>query len=318
MTAGKILKKYSFLIGVLLFVFILSRLNFGYYKTLIGNIHLSGLFIILAAIFLLALPSMALNPFRWQRLMRVQGIYYSFWQSFLMYQSSVYIGMFTPGRMGEASRVLYLKKDHSVGRAFVSIILDRLADIFFLLLFGYLAMFLFFDILRKGVLIFSIAISVLLLLVILVWKNRPLKYFLQKIFYFFIPQKYQDLWRINFQDFFRDLRIYKFNDYVFTFFLTLVNWSVYYLAVYLFAREIGLSQIPVLYFFSALAIASLVTLLPISVAGLGTRDAVLLAIFSLFKTPPESTIAVSMFILFLTFLVAAVGLFCWLKKPILL
>lgn len=315
MNFAKLFKNYSFLIGIVLFVFILSRLNFEYYKTLIIGIHLSGIFMILAAILLLFLPALALNPYRWQRLMRRQGIYYSFWQAFLMYDATVYIGLFTPGRVGEASRVFYLKKEHSVGRALVSIILDRLADIVFLLLFGYFSMFLFLGILKKELLIFGIIISVLLIIFFLIWKSQLLKYFLQKIFYYFIPLKYHNSWKINFQDFFHDFKIYKFGDYVFLFFLTLVNWSVYYLVVYLFAREIGISQVPVLYFFSALTIASLTALLPISIMGLGTRDAALLAMFSLFKVPAELTIAVSMFILFLTFFISAIGLFCWLKKP---
>jgi uncharacterized protein (TIRG00374 family) len=311
----KFFKKYSFVIGILLFVFILSRLNLGYYKTLIAGINLSGILAILAAILLLYLPILALSPYRWQRLMRRQGIYYSFWQTFLMYDASVYIGLFTPGRVGEVSRVFYLKKEHSVGRALVSIILDRLADVVFLLLFGYFSMFLFLDILKKEVLLFGVIISALLLLVILLWKSRLPKFFLKKAFYYFVPKKYQDLWKINFQDFFRDFKIYKSGDYVFLFFLTLVNWSVYYFVVYLFAREIGISQVPVLYFFSTLAVVSLTALLPISIMGLGTRDAVLLAMFSLFKVPAELTIAVSMFILFLTFFTSAIGLFCWLKKP---
>lgn len=315
MNFAKLFKKYSFLIGIVLFVFILSRLNFGYYKTLIAGIHLPGILAILAAILLLFLPTLALNPYRWQRLMRRQGIYYSFWQAFLMYDASIYIGLFTPGRVGEASRVFYLKKEHSVGRAFVSIILDRLFDIVFLLLFGYFSMFLFLDILKKEVLLFGVIISALLLLVILALKSRLLKYFLKKVFYYFVPKKYQDLWKLNFQDFFRDFKIYKFGDYVFLFFLTLVNWFVFYFMIYLFAREIGISQVPVLYFFSSLAIASLTALLPISVMGLGTRDAALLAMFSLFKVPAESTVAVSMFILFLTFFHSAIGFFCWLKKP---
>jgi hypothetical protein len=311
----KFFKKYSFIVGILLFVFILSRLNFGYYKTLVAGIHLSGILVILAAILLLYLPILAITPYRWQRLMRRQGIYYSFWQAFLMYYASMYIGLFTPGRVGEASRVFYLKKEHSVGRAFVSVILDRLFDIFFLLLFGYFSMFLFLDIFKKEVLLFGVIIIALLLLAISALKSRLLKYFLKKAFYYFIPKKYQDLWKINFQDFFRDLKIYKFSDYIFLFFLTLVNWSVYYLVVYLFGREIGISQVPILYFFSALTVVSLTALLPISIMGVGTRDAVLLAMLSLFKVPAELAVAVSMFILFLTFFISAIGLFCWLKKP---
>ena len=315
---AKILKKYSFLIGVLLFIFILSRLNFAYYKTLVSEMQVSKLLIIFLINFLFLVSSTFLKSYRWQRLMKAQGIKYSFWQTFLMYQASVYIGMFTPARLGEATRVLYLKENHSLGRGFVSIVLDRMADMLFLLLSGFLGMFLFLDIIKGQILIFGIMIFILLLLIILIFKSNLLRYFLKKIFYYFVPQKYKESWKLNFQDFFSDLKIYKFNDYIFSFFLTLIIWFTYYIVVYLFALEIGMYQVPFLYFFSALSIVSLLTLLPISIAGIGTRDAALLAMFSVFKVQPESTIALSMFILFLTFLVAAVGFFCWLKKPILL
>jgi uncharacterized protein (TIRG00374 family) len=314
MTFAKLFKKFSFLIGLVLFVYILSRLDFAYYKNLINSFHLVGLLIIIAAIVFLFLPSLFLKTYRWQYLMKRQEIHHSFWQTFLMYQASVYLGMFTPARVGEASRVLYLKKDHSLGKAFVSIVLDRLADMVFLLAFGYFGMFLFLNILKKEIWIFSIIILALLLMIFLIWKSSLLKYFFQKIFYYFVPQKYHESWKLNFQDFFQDLKIYKFFDYSFVIFLTLANWFLFYLIVYIFALEIGLN-IPFFYFSSAIAIASLITFLPISVAGIGTRDITLLAMFSLFRAPIELTIAVSMFILFLTFFVSAIGLFSWLKKP---
>ncbi len=97
-----------------------------------------------------------------------------------MYNASIYIGLFTPGRVGEASRVFYLKKEHSVGKSFVSIILDRLADIVFLLLFGYFSMFLFLDILKQEVLLFGVIISAVLLLAVLALKSRLPKNFLKK------------------------------------------------------------------------------------------------------------------------------------------
>ncbi len=314
MTLAKLFRKYSFLIGLVIFVFILSRLNFSYYQELINRISLTGLLLVFATIFLLFLPSIALKSYRWQRLMKAQEIHYSFWQAFLMYQASVYLGMFTPARIGEASKVLYLKKDHSPGKAFVSIALDRLADMVFLLAFGYFGMFLFLDILKKDALVFGIILSFLLIIGFLIWKIRLLKYFLQKIFYYFIPSKYQNSWKINFQDFLLGLHSYKFIDYFSAFILTIVIWFAFYLTIYLFALKIGISM-PFFYFSSALAIASLVTFLPVSIAGLGTRDVTLLAMFSFFNVPVELTIAVSMFVLFLTFVVSTIGLFCWLKKP---
>ena len=60
-------------------------------------------------------------------------IKYSLKDSFLMYCSGLYLGVVTPGRMGEIAKALYLKKDgYSMGKSLVGAVLDRLADFIFL------------------------------------------------------------------------------------------------------------------------------------------------------------------------------------------
>src|SRR3989338_8422701 len=100
------LKRYSLLAGLILFVFILSRLNFVYYKEIL--LHLD--FLKFLAAILLVFPIVFLKTFRWRELMKAQGVYCPFWESFWAYFSGIYIGFLTPGGLGEVSRVAYLKK----------------------------------------------------------------------------------------------------------------------------------------------------------------------------------------------------------------
>jgi len=306
----KFLKKYSFVIGIFLFLFILSRLDFSYYRDLAQRINIAK-FILVCCIFL---ATLFLQSYRWLKLMEVQGIHYSFWQSFSMYQVSKFVGLFTPGRIGETSKVLYLAKDYSTGKSFVSIVLDRLFDVVFLLLAGFWGMFLFLRIFKGGILIFFIFVFSLFLLPFIIWKSVSARGILKRVFYFFLPQKYHNKWQTNFRDFIVGLKSYNAGHYAYAFFLTLVIWYVYYVAIYLFACDIGI-KMPFFYFSSALSLASLIAFLPISIAGIGTRDAALLAMFSVFNVSKELTIAVSMLVLFLIFLSAFVGLLCWIKKP---
>ena len=307
----KKLKKFYYLFGFFLLVVLLLKVDFRYYKELIKQVSILKFSLISC----LSFPSLFLKAYRWKTLMSVQNIRYSFWDSFLMYQSSNYIGTFTPGRIGEVWKSFYLKKDHSLGKSLVSTFLDRFFDMFFLICFGLFGIFLFSNLFGK---------TILFLIIFLIFLGAGIitvKYFgkglFRKIFYFFLPKKYQEKWHLSIEDFFSGMRHYKMRHYLFSFFITGLVWLVFYLSVYLFSLEIGINQISFLFFSSVLAVGSLVSLLPFSVLGVGTRDAALVIMFSSFGVRKELIIAVSMFVLFLTLISSVAGFFSLMKKPII-
>ena len=305
------MKKFYYLFGFFLLIIILLKVDFHYYQELIKQVSILKFSLISC----LSFPSLFLKAYRWKVLMGVQKIEYSLWDSFLMYQSSTYVGTFTPGRIGEVWKSFYLKKDHSLGKSLVSTFLDRFFDVFFLIFFGLFGIFLFSNLFEKKILFFLIFFIFFGAIVV------ALKYFgkelFRKIFYFFLPKKYQEKWHLSINDFFNDIRQYKLRHYLFSFFVTGLVWFVFYLSVYLFSLEIGINQISFLFFSSALAVGSLVSLLPFSVLGIGTRDAALIIMFSSFGVRKELIIAVSMFVLFLALISSLIGFFSLMKKPII-
>src|SRR3989344_4898570 len=237
----KMLKKFYYLFGFFLLVVLLLKVDFHYYKELIKQFSILKF----SLISFLCFPSLFLKAYRWKVLMSVQNIRYSFWDSFLMYQSSTYIGTFTPGRIGEVWKSFYLKKDHSLGKSLVSTLLDRFFDIFFLVCFGLFGIFLFSNLFGK---------TILFLIIFLIFLGAGIitvKYFgkglFRKIFYFFLPKKYQEKWHLSIEDFFNGMRHYKMRHYLFSFFITGLVWLVFYLSVYLFSLEIGINQISFLF-----------------------------------------------------------------------
>ncbi len=200
------LKKYSFLLGLILFVIILSKLNPA---EIFKNIkEINPWFLLLAS--LLLFPMLIIKAYCWNYLKRQQGIKYSLKNSFLMYCSGVYIGIITPGRLGEITKALYLKKDgYSMGKSLVSTILDRLSDFAFLLIFLFFGSLFFLTVFKKQILIFVFGIIIAVILFVIFLKIGLIKWALNKIFKIFIPLKYQKSWKINFQDFINDLKIYK-------------------------------------------------------------------------------------------------------------
>lgn len=305
------MKKFYYLFGFFLLAVLLLKVDFHYYKELIKQVSILKF----SLISFLSIPSLLLKAYRWKILMGVQNIRYSFWDSFLMYQSSTYVGTFTPGKIGEVWKSFYLKKDHSLGKSLVSTLLDRFFDMFFLICFGLFGIFLFSNLFEKTILF------IIILLLFLGAVAMAIKYFgkslSMKIFYFFIPKKYQEKWHLSIKDFFSGMRQYKLRHYLFGFLITGLVWFIFYSSVYLFSLEIGINQISFLFFSSALAVGSLVSLLPFSVLGIGTRDAALIIMFSSFGARKELIIAVSMFVLFLTLISSVIGFFSLMKKPMI-
>jgi len=305
-------KKYSFLFGLILFVIILSKMNIGEIFQNIKNIRLPYLIFAL----ILTVPTFINKTLCWNYIIKQQGINYNLKDSFLMYCSGLYIGLLTPGRMGEIAKALYLKKDgHSIGKSLVSTILDRLTDFAFLLVFLFLGSLFFLTIFQKQILISISILIISILLFVIFLKIGLIKWILGKLFKVFIPQKYQQSWKLNFQDFVNDLKIYKLKNYLIIFLITAFSWIFYYLQMYILAKGVNLN-VPFLYLAIAVTVAGFITLIPISISGIGTRDAALIILFSPFLIAKEQIIAYSALILLMVIWGAFIGLICWLIKPI--
>ena len=66
-----------------------------------------------------------------------------------------------------------------------------------------------------------------------------------------------------------------------------------------------------------MAVISLVVLIPVSIAGIGTRDAALIALFSMNGIAAESALSYSLLILFAFYICTAImGAIEWQIKPI--
>lgn len=308
----KFFRNYPLLIGLILFVLILSRSDLG---EIFQNIKIINSFYLILAI-LLTFPLFFNKALCWNYIKKQQGIKYSLKDSFLMYCAGMYIGLLTPGRLGETSKALYLKKDgYSMGKSLVSAILDRLSDFILLLVFLFLSSLFLITIFQKQILILISGLLISIILLIIFIKIGLIKWFLNKIFRILIPLKYQKSWQINFQDFINDLKIYKLKHYLIIFLVTAFSWVFYYLQMYILAKGVGLN-VPFLYLAISVTIAGFITLIPISISGIGTRDAALIILFSPFLIAKEQIIAFSALILLMVIWGALIGLICWLIKPL--
>lgn len=307
------LKKYSYLLGIFLFIIILAKTDFKSILVNIKNVKFS--YLAFAALF--SFPALLAKSYCWNYLKKIQNINYKLKDSFLMYGVGLYIGSVTPGRVGELSRALYLKKDgHSFGKSLVSLILDRLSDVIFLLIFLFFGSLFVFDFFYQQILIFIITIVLLIFLFFLNIKSNLIKSLLKKIFYIIIPNKYQKSWKLNLRDFINNIRIYKFRNYLIVFLITAFSWFLSYIQIFIIAKSAGIINVPFLYLSVIFTIISFINLIPISILGIGTREAALIFFLSPFLIFKEQIIVFASLILIIYLFNTLIGFVCWLIKPI--
>ncbi|MDP2909878.1 MAG: lysylphosphatidylglycerol synthase transmembrane domain-containing protein [bacterium] len=312
---GKKIKIILQALGPVIFIYILSQINYGLFFAEIKTIKWPFLILVVGFLTL----EVILKSFRWQTILSSLGIAVSRSYSIGLYWIGLLVGIITPGKFGELIKIYFLKtKGYSVFRSFFSIILDRLSDIFVLLSLGFL-IFLFFlkdtgvYILSFGIIFVLIVIFIFLLINRQSWLHQIMGKFIQKFFSvdfndynrFTFKKLWQGIWNLE-------------KEKIFYFFIYLiVSWLTYFLARYTVALSLGLD----LSFIKVAIVSSLisiVTILPISIAGLGTREASVIYLFGLFGLHKEEALLFSLLIFTFDMIVISFGFIPYLKESALI
>jgi len=239
----KIIKNKWFfrLIGIAIFIFILVyKINLKETLALFNHIRIS--YLILAI--LVMIISSVIKPYRWQYILKTMNIRYSLLKIYKLYFIGLFMGLITPGRLGELGKIIYLKKDnYSLNQSLISVIIDRLADVFYLIAFGFIGFFFFLTFFKSLIVYTGIFIILGVILLLLIIKIKGFKNVFKKIILFFIPLNYKQKIEKSFSEFIENLKLYKFKNYFNIFILTVFSWLPSYVAVYFLAYSIGITSI---------------------------------------------------------------------------
>jgi glycosyltransferase 2 family protein len=291
--------------AILLFLF--SKISFsaeGFRETLMGidlPVYLLSLF---GVIFVLGIKS-----YRWHILVSNEGFDYKPYRSFGAYMSSDAIGIVTPGRIGEIARLYYVRQETSISfyQAFKTIVSDRIFDFtmlgwfgisgltFYFKTFGHLPGYIYtLIVLCTIVFAYIIGIYILGTIIRKNWFARwPIPGFIYDCFKAVVGKKTVQMWGIT---------IIAYLAYFFFSWLILHSLSV----------KTGVVDVAFI-----MSIMSLSTIIPISIAGFGTREATLVALFSYYSLSPETAVSFSLLHFTAFFLWGGIiGLFYWLTMPI--
>lgn len=296
--------RYFALIGIAVFVYILSRIDFKSFLSLLSQANYSFFGLLPFSIFLVFL----IQTLKWRLLLKIQGLDYDFWYLFKVHIVSEYYGLLTPGRVGYFIKISYL--DKPFGEASASVIVDKILDFFCLMVFSIAGSFLLAGRFPNFITQISLLVFVFVVLVLFFYSKARAK-FLFGFFKKITPAKFHNPLKTIFHNFYDNLPSRR--KLLVPLLLTFFVWFLIYSQTYLIAQAFNI-KISFWYFIFCFPIATIIGLIPITISGLGTREAALILLFSQFNIPIESIVVLSISSLILvSYLPAVFGAFLSLK-----
>lgn len=273
-------------IGILLFAAIVSRIDLASALAALRSADP----VLLAAALLLFLPIYALKSWRWHVLLTTHGLRVSFPDSFRTYCAALFLGTMTPGNVGEAVKIAFLRaRGASLTTATLLTATDRLYDVLWVGIFAAPSAFF----LLRGsftALLLTLAAAGALFVGVALWLRRQAKRenaaTLRARMFFWKPHA-----------------------------LTLANWATYYLQLLTVGAAFHLT-VPLPAFLGIMTVAGVLNLLAIAPAGLGTRDAAVLYFFRPYGVPAALSVAFTSTVFLLTITASLLGAYFWFRSPL--
>lgn len=209
----------------------------------------------------------------------------------------LFVGVATPGRVGDFIRAAYVKPIIGMGRGVMGVLVDRLMDIFTLLLFAGIGIAGLAA--AKGIILFSPLkfAGVLFVLVVVVFAafNRSLARRLWKILQRFAPQWIRDSITQYGKEFYDSIPLLKKNvlSLIGALACGLVSWLLIVTMGYFLMQALGIN-LPWTAALLVVPILALVELIPAGIAGLGTRELASVLALGVFSVPAEQAVAFSL------------------------
>jgi uncharacterized protein (TIRG00374 family) len=252
-------------------------------------------------------PFIFLRSIRWQIILSKYDIYYPKWQCFKIYFIEM-VAIMMVATVGSFAKAVYLKRDgHGLLLPVLSILAEKYYDYLLPLIFGGISVFLVW--MNPGS---KIGLGLLIIITCLAF--MPARKVCLLLSPRFLPKRFKELlqkrgWNLN--EHLRKIHdMLDFTIYIFS----ILAFGLYFVCIYFLTKGLSLE----LSFFQVvliMTITSLITLIPVSFLGIGTRDAGLLVVFNYFGHTPEQAVALSMALLLLRIAIVFMGSIFWFIDP---
>lgn len=305
-------KKYLIrFIGFALLIVILLRIDWHYLWLSLKRVPIEYFFIAIP----LFISTVWAKSVRWGYILKVQRIDLAAWETFTYYAASVFWGVVTPGRVGEAIKIYYLNR-HGVttGKATLSVILDRFFDLGFLLIFFAAGLLVILNAFSWRFVVLILICIGLFLIISYKTKGKILKGTILSVLYF-TPEKYKERVSVFFEDLVADLNSFSAANLLVLALYTVFTWVIYALPLFLLGRGIGL-QVSPLVLVSAIWMAAAIAMLPISIGGVGTRDGFMIIYLGRAGVESNTAVLFSFMFLYMYLVNMLVGYLMFLKRDV--
>lgn len=312
------MKRYlPIVIGAILFALIIRLWKISLHDTVEMLRHSDWRLLLLA---LLAYVVMVyLKAVRWSFLLRMQGASYSIWNCFLIYMATLYLGNLTPGRAGDFAKVFYLNKDlkYSTGKSMASVLVDRVFDLYLLLLLGGVGIMMnpmpLDPTTQKMVLAVKWFFALLLVITLLAFNKKIGGGFLKAAFQRVMKQEHREKTDRLFEDFHEGMESFYRLSILVPVILSLVSYVIFFWGSYLIALAIPI-KINIFYLSFCISVVNIVSL--VTFLGMGTRETALGVLFGLVSLSKDQAFVYSLLLLFIgVILFSLLGLLCFSLKP---
>jgi len=305
--------RYLSLIGIILFIYILSKLDISRVLEEIENANLNYLLITVFLTFVLII----VQPFKWWIIARLQKINVPYKAAIkINLASGFFYGFITPSKLGIVTRAGYLRDySNSYSKGFSNVVIDKALDLSSLFLFAIILGFIF----HNKIPFFSAGLFLIIFIVMIgsfvfFSSKERTKNSLRFLYRHFVPEKSKERIKGSFEAFYEDMP--KKRQLAGVFLLNMLVWMLIYATTYFVGLSLGIN-LPFVYYLALLPIGTLVAQIPITINGLGTREVTLIKLFGIFGISAEKTFSMSILSLIITGLIPAiVALFFIFKKDL--
>ncbi len=249
---------------------------------------------------LLMPPFVIIKAWRWARLLREMGVALDLPTACALYTVGLFYGATTPGQAGDLLKAVYLRdRGQPLAPALLSVILDRLFDLLVMAALATVGIFALGQLLPsrelQTALVIGMSLGMVVLTVVLV-AHAPRQWVLTKALPRLVPKLTSKLEHWNSQ--FGGLAL-RPGPLVALSAASLVSAGFTFLRLWLLFLALGLDRVPLYVVVGSSALISVLQVLPISIAGVGVRDAVLIAILRTYGYSAEEAITLSALFLLL-------------------
>jgi hypothetical protein len=305
------MKNHSRLLGLVGFViFIYLMLNIDL-TTLIDSFKKMNLYFFTISLFFV-IPGVSIKALKWLLLIRKEDRI-SFGRAIVAWIVGFSYGLITPVKLGDFLRAKFLKT--KPGKSILTVFIDRVNDIVVLLFLGVFSFFILFS---KNTFLFNLGYLFAFLLIIsvvgvFILRNEKLIKKIGKPFYkYLVPKKFKKIVGENFNVFYRNFEKLNKKIVLINFLLTILAWFIAFVQYWFLSIALGMT-LDLFHICLISPILLLVQLIPVTISGIGTREAASILLLSTFAVSPELAIAFSLGILFEDYILASFGYLALLK-----